>query len=191
MMRPERKSACRCEHEPRALSRRLAANSIGARELLQLKPCVGSGSVWRAGVALQSRARSGGLRSVFCEAAWSGVSGTTQRAVTVRWVVPLTPLQAASQKTLRSPPLRARLCKATPARQTDPLPMRLSQGESVLRWSRADWEDPFAACRRLADALIGQPDEALRGIQGDASRSQTMRNLAEKGWSGGRGLEAV
>jgi len=32
-----------------------------------------------AGVALQSRARSGGRRSVLCGAAWSEVSGTTQR----------------------------------------------------------------------------------------------------------------
>jgi len=28
-----------------------------------------------------------------CGAAWSGVSGTTQRTVTARWVVPLTSLQ--------------------------------------------------------------------------------------------------
>jgi len=36
-----------------------------------------------------------GREALSSGAAWSEVSGTTQRAVTVRWVVPLTPLQAA------------------------------------------------------------------------------------------------
>jgi len=38
-----------------------------------------------------------------CGAAWSGVSGTTQHAVNVRWVVPLTPLQAAPQENAPRP----------------------------------------------------------------------------------------
>jgi len=44
-----------------------------------------------------------GRGALFCEAAWSEVSGTTQRTLKARWVVPLTSLQAASQKSAPRP----------------------------------------------------------------------------------------
>jgi len=45
-----------------------------------------------------------GCGAFFSGAAWSEVSGTTQRSFEARWVVPLTSLQAAPLKNAPQPP---------------------------------------------------------------------------------------